>query len=249
LPEIRIPWWNVTTGSREYAGLPIRTLEVDGETGPFRLSSSAKGADEGGLSWFWLPLLGLLLLLLGYWGGVWYRGWIPKATAKASLRARLGSGLTSAASTVAAGAADLVGRLNPAPLLGKVKPKLSRSLPVSSRFLMCVRAANREEEPAAWAECFTDMTCRHLHFDSQTTLPGVAGKILALRPGADREQIERLMQQLDGALYGNQDIDFKRWKKQFRRQVGRGRGLASFSGRKLHLSRARLPELNPRAIG
>ena len=80
-------------------------------------------------------------------------------------------------------------------------------------------------------------------------MPGVTGKILALRPAADREKVESLMQQLDGALYGNLDIDFNRWKKQFRLQVGRGRGLASASGKKIHLSRARLPELNPQASG
>ena len=62
---------------------------------------------------------------------------------------------------------------------------------------------------------------------------------------ADREQLARLMQQLDGALYGHQDIDFKRWKKQFRSQVGRRRGIAGASGRRLHLTHARLPELNP----
>ena len=122
---------------------------------------------------------------------------------------------------------------------------LRKSLPTSSRFLSCVRAANRERDPVIWAERFQDLTCRHLQFDAQTPLPGITGKILALRPGADPEQLRRLMQQLDGALYGNQDIDFPRWKKQFRSQIGRGRGLASSSGRKLHLIRARLPELNP----
>ena len=249
LPEIRLAWWNVTTGSREYAGLPIRTLQVDGEAGPFGLPPSANVTERGALSWFWLPVTGLLLLLLGYWGGVWYKGRSPKVTAKTALISQLGAGLGRAASSVTAGAADLSKRLNPTPLLEKMKPKLSKSLPPSTRFLMCVRTANREEEPAAWAESFSDMTCRHLHFDSQSTLPGVAGKILALRPGADREQVTRLMQQLDGALYGNQDIDFNRWKKQFRRQVSRGRGMASSSGRKLHMSRARLPELNPQTGG
>lgn len=245
LPEIRLAWWNVTTGSREYAGLPIRTLQVDGESGPFGLSTSAAASDRDALSWFWLPLAGLILLLLGYWGGVWYRGRMPQTPGKEPLTERLGSGVRKTAAAVSAGAAELAKRINPAPLLGRIKPHLSTSLPPSTRFLMCVRTANREGDPAAWAERFTDMTCHHLQFDSQTTLPGVTGRILAMRPGADREQLTRLMQQLDGALYGKQDIDFKRWKKQFRSQVGRGRGLASFSGRKLHMSRARLPELNP----
>jgi hypothetical protein len=249
LPEIRLAWWNVTTGAREYAGLPIRTLQVEGEAGTFGLPPSANAIGRGGMSWFWLPLVGLLLLLLGYWGGVWYRGRLPKTSQKEPLSQRLGSGLKSAADRVSSGATDVAKRLNPAPMLGRLKPRLSRSLPPSTRFLMCVRAANREENPAAWADKFQDMTCHHLKFDSQTPLPGVTGRILALRPGADREQVRRLMQQLDGALYGNQDIDFKRWKKQFRRQVGRGQGLARSGGRKLHLTRARLPELNPQTGG
>jgi len=255
LPEIRVAWWNVTTGTKEYAGLPIRTLQVDGESGPFGLSSSASTVARGGLSWVWLPLAGVTLLLLGYWGGVWYRGWAAKEAseagarngASAALRTRLGTGLSRAAATLSAGGAELSRRMNPAPVLRRIKPRLRKSLPPSTRFLSCVRAANREENPAAWAERFQDLTCHHLQFDTQTPLPGIAGQILSLRPGADPEQLRSLMQQLDGALYGNQDIDFMRWKKQFRSQVGRRRGLATLSGKRLHLTRARLPELNPRS--
>jgi hypothetical protein len=111
---------------------------------------------------------------------------------------------------------------------------------------MCVRAANREADPGAWAERFQDMTCRHLHFDAQNPLPGLTGQILRLRPSADREQIERLMQQLDGALYGKQDIDFTRWKKQFNRQISRGRAVIS-GGRQPRFRRPLLPELNPQS--
>jgi hypothetical protein len=249
LPEIRLPWWNVTTGTREYAGLPIRTLQVDGESGPLGLPPSVDARGRGGAAWFWLPLLGLLLLLLGYWGGVWYRGRGEEGPQRASRGPRLSEKLAASLRGAAAGAADRVGalgrRLNPAPLVAGLKPRLSRSLPPSTRFLMCVRSANREDDPAAWAERFQNMTCHHLQFESRTPLPGVTGRILSLRPGAEPEQLERLMQQLDAALYGNQDIDFARWKKQFRRQVGRVRGIARSSGRQLHLSRARLPELNP----
>jgi len=251
LPEIRIPWWNVTTGTLEYAGLPVHTLDVDGDS-----SASPSGAASGGekLGWFWLPLAAVSLLLLGYWGGIWYEG---RATTGASdeagaergaggkLRERFGTGLGSLATSLSAGAAELAKRMNPAPLLARIQPRLSKALPPSSRFLRCVRTANREEDPAVWAERFQDLTCRHLQFDTQTPLPGITGKILALRPGADPEQLRSLMQQLDGALYGNQDIDFRRWKRQFRSQIGRRRGLAGSSGKKLRLIRARLPELNP----
>jgi hypothetical protein len=141
--------------------------------------------------------------------------------------------------------ASAVGRLNPEPLVHRIGPALAKTLPPSSRFLGCVRAANRENDPAAWAERFQQMTCRRVQFDIQTPLPGISGQILNLRPNADRVQIERLMQQLDGALYGNQDIDFRRWKKQFSREVGRGRGLFGGRRRKARFRRPMLPELNP----
>jgi hypothetical protein len=53
------------------------------------------------------------------------------------------------------------------------------------------------------------------------------------------------MQQLDAALYGRQDIDFGRWKKQFLRQVGRGRGLLRVGTRRPYWQRPSLPDLNP----
>ncbi len=245
LPEIRLPWWNITTGSREYATLPIRTLQVDGDSGPFGLPSSTAALAGGGMSRFWLPLLGVGLLLLGYWGGVWYRGYKGKHPDRKALGDRLGLGLRAAASGAAAGLGTFVNRLDPAPALRRMKPQLSRALPPSSRFLMCVRAANREHDPVAWCERFQAMTCHHLRFDAKTPLPGVAGRILALRPSADPEHVRRLMQQLDAALYGHQDIDFGRWKKQFLRQVGRGRGLLRVGARRPYWQRPSLPDLNP----
>lgn len=247
LPEIRLSWWNVETGTREYAGLPIRTPKVEGESGPFGLSASASAAGGGGGAWFWLPLAGLMLLLLGYWAGVWYRGRTPRPEGTPGLARRLADGMRDAGTRAGAAAAELARRVNPAPLLAGIKPRLTRTLPPSTRFLMCVRAADREQDPGAWYDRFQEMTCRHLQFESQTPLPGITGRILTLRPGADREQIERLMQQLDAALYGGRDIDFPRWKKQFRREVGRGRGLLrGRAGRGPRFRRPLLPELNPR---
>ena len=247
LPEIRLPWWDVRNGTREYANLPIHTLQVEGESGPFGLGRSAETAGRGGASWFWLPLIGLVLLLLGYWAGVWYKGRTRPLPAQREILQRLEAGARAAALRAGAGVKAAARRLDPAPVLARVKPALGRALPPSSRFLLCVRAANREGDPAAWAERFQDMTCRHLHFDAKAPLPGVTGQILRLRPGADREQIERLMEQLDGALYGKQDIDFRRWKKQFNRQISRGRGLFRDGARRKHIRRPLLPELNPQS--
>ena len=253
LPEMRLAWWNVTTGTQEHAGLPIRTLQVEGEGGPFGLSASSDKPGGGGVSWFWLPLVGLLLLLVGYWGGVWLQGRAGRAAGKSPLVARLRAGIRAGAARASAGAeaalAGVAKRLDPTPLVSGIQSRLTQALPPSTRFLMCVRAADGEPDPAAWAERFQDMTCRHLQFDGQTPLPGIAGRILSLRPNADPEQVQRLMQQLDAALYGKQDIDFPRWKQQFRRQVSRGRGLLGGGGARPMFRRPLLPALNPQVSG
>ena len=79
-------------------------------------------------------------------------------------------------------------------------------------------------------------------------LPGLVGQVLRLRPGADPDQVIRLLRQLDGALYGGQDIDFGRWKRDFARQVGRVQGLLRTRGGKPRLERPRLPALNPSPV-
>ena len=249
LPEIRLPWWNVTTGTREYASLPIHLLQVEGESGPFGLSSSsAQARRSSGAYWFWLPLIGLVLLLLGYWGGVWYKIWSDRRPAdREALGAQLGRGLRAMGTRLEAGLDHTLSRLAPAPVLRRFGRTLSRALPPSNRFLHCVRLANREPEPERWAQRFQEAARRHLDLDARMPLPGLCGQILRLRPGADRDQIERLLRQLDGALYGRQDIDFQRWKKQFQRQIGRGRGLLrGYRHLRPRLQRPRLPELNPR---
>jgi hypothetical protein len=243
LPEIRLPWWNIKTGTREYATLPIRTLHVQGESA---LSAAATTLTGGGaVSWFWLPVSGLVLLLLGYWGGVWYRSYRERHPARGPMAARVGQGVRAAASEAAAGLGRAVSRLNPAPALRRIRSGMGRTLPASTRLLMCVRAANREREPVAWVRRFQETTYQQLRFDAKTPVQGVTGRILALRPSADPEQVRRLMEQLDAALYGRQDIDFERWKHQFQRQVGRTRGLMRGAWRRTYWRRPLLPELNP----
>jgi hypothetical protein len=54
------------------------------------------------------------------------------------------------------------------------------------------------------------------------------------------------MQQLDGALYGRQDLDFSRWKRDLKRRLRPRRGAAQGLLASLAPRRVYLPELNPR---
>ena len=252
LPEIRIPWYNVATGGRDWASLPLGV-------GNFRAAAEESLFFREGAGFIWLSLAGLLLPVLGFGIGLWYRGHLmaPAAPGQDSIGARLGRGARAAAGAASRGWGQVRDRLQPAPLWGRLRDTLRGVLPSSSRFLSCLRAANRAQDPAVWARHFQDQACRHLPSGPPRpqpgALPGLANQLLRMRPGADPEQIRRLLRQLDGALYGGQDIDFPRWKKEFARQLGRVQGLVGYGhrarNRRPRIEHPRLPALNPRPAG
>lgn len=246
LPEVRLPWWNVTTGTREWASLPARLGGGAAEEG--RRSTRVEDSESG---WFWLglSLSTLLLPMIGFAVGLRYRSWARPHQKRERLGARLGRHAWAAADLARHRLARVRNRLHPAPVLRRLGQNLQGMLPASSRFLRCLRTANREREPAIWARHFQSGACRYLPAGAQTMAvglpPGLGGQVLRLRPGADPDQLTRLLRQLDGALYGGQDIDFRRWKRDFARQVGRLQGFLRSRSRWLRMERPRLPALNP----
>ena len=252
MPEVQVAWWNVDKGTREVAGLPIRTLPTDAEPGGFGLPRFADPRQATGLDLLWIPLAGVLLLLTGYWGGVWLqrRAAAGRPSLGTQVGASVGTALSSALSRAlagaSAGASRLARRLNPAPALASARQGLTQALPAPARLWLCIGAADREADPAGWCQQFQEQACRKLAFDPQESLAGLADKLARVRPGADRTQIERLMQQLDGALYGRQDLDFSRWKRDLKRSLRPRRGAAQGLLASLAPRRVYLPELNPR---
>lgn len=244
LPEIKVPWWNVELGTRQVASLPIHTLGVGGPGGSLGLGATGSG---GGWGKVWLPFAALLLVLAGYWGGVLLRSRTPGEGP--GLAERLRSGLRTTAGVASAQASAVataaMRRLNPAPMATRLRATATGILPPSSHFLMAVRSANRAPDPAGWCARFEKAARGRLRVPSKTMLPNLTERILSLRPGADRAKLTRLMEQLDAALYGRQDIDFPRWKRDFMRQVGRRAGLFRFPLAAGRIRREHLPALNP----
>lgn len=244
LPEIEVPWWNVDTGMREVATLPIRTLSVDGGVGPFRLPASLIA---GGAGWskVWLPLGAILLVLAGYWVGVLYRGRAPAGISAPDLIARLRSGTAEATRLAEDWARRALQRLHPAPVAASLQGAALGLLPESSRLLLVARQAGQTDSPIAWCNRFEQGARRHLRSCSTGSLPNMTERILVLRPRADRAKFTQLMEQLDSALYGRQDIDFPRWKREFMRQIGRAPALLRRRRAESRIRRAHLPALNP----
>jgi hypothetical protein len=244
LPEISVAWWNTDLGAREVAGLPMRTLNIAGEGGPFGMPASMMSGDGWGL--VWLPFVGLVLVLAGYWGGVMY-------ATRPGRAGRSGTGLTTTLSSQLRTVGAIFGarwsriarRLRPGPAVARARSAITAALPPSSRFLMCVSHANQASDPVEWCNRFEADARSRLRFQGEASQPNLTKLILTLRPGADPVTLTRLMRELDAALYGRQGLDFARWKRDFKRQVGRGAGLWRRASRAAPIKRAGLPALNP----
>ncbi|TVQ84107.1 MAG: hypothetical protein EA400_18030 [Chromatiaceae bacterium] len=253
LPELRVAWWNVDSASLQSAGVPIHTLQVAGESGPFGFgrSAAAPRQADSGINWVWPPLIGVALLVLGYWGGVWMQSRRRPVGAgallpRAPLPARLRAGLSHASHRVAAGSTALARRLDPRPGLAAAGRLAVRLTPPGMRVYRCARVAGQASTPAAWALLFQQHACTQMQAQAREPLPRVADRIIRLRPGADQARVRALMAELDRALYNGRPLDFPRWKRDFRRALRPGVG-GLFSMRR-RMRRARLPELNPRPL-
>ncbi len=243
LPEIRIPWWNVRSGTKETASLPIKTLQVAGESGPFGLPLGA-GVLSAGAAGFWLPILGLLLLVSGYWIGVWYKG--RRMAGRQPLPPWLQARLGSLGEDLREGTRSALRRLAPRRWWRRLTPRLGALLPGPLRFWMCLRQVEEEPDPAAWSGKVQRLSCQRLRVSDRAALPAMTERMIALYPRANPEKLHALMAELDGALYGKKPLDFPRWKAELHQQV-RPRLVSSGLFRLGRwYRRARLPELNPR---
>ncbi len=261
LPPVRIAWWNVNTGTRQYASLPIKPLSAGGvrhEGGFFgRFSPTRTLFPAGSPSVFWVPLAAVFGLLLGYWLAVWLRG--RKGGGEPSLPLIPGLGRLRKPAAAALGwmslalkriqpyTSVLTGRLSRriAGYWRRARHKLVYTLPRSLRFWYSMRSMAQETDPEKWCQALMRQAHIHLDMPPQSPLPLIVERIIESQPGIDRERIRNLMHALDRAAYGDDPLDFEDWKKGFKGQI-RPRILPI---RIYPKSRPRryLPELNPKA--
>ena len=266
LPEVGVNWWNVEHDRRERSGVPIRTLSVAGEAGPFGFGQGAAAIGSDGWIWFWLPVGAILLLLIGYWAGVWYRLHGPGARSRSKRRAgarrqgirapgrsrrivetapHIGTRLAQA---LRHGLRRLDPRVPSAALWRHLRARLEALMPASVRVYRCALAAEQATSASEWALRFQSSACRSLSTPTREPLPRMADRLLRLRPGADGERVRALLQQLDQALYNGGELDLQRWKRELRCALRPGWGagwetLGGLLGKRLQ--RPRLPALNP----
>ncbi len=259
LPAARVTWFNVNSGSVERSTLPIKTLAAveSGEGGMGELFGGKTGAlssfTTATLYWL-LPLLGITLLMIGYWLGLRYKsrgggrpspglGFLIPLSAAVSDAARF------VVSAVRNRTGRALGKLNPAPYWNRILVRAGTMLPTPVRFWFWVRCANDEKDPALWCKTLQFLSCRQLALSPYAPLPKMAERIIRFQRSSDPEKMRKLFKELDGAIYGKETIDFERWKQDFNKQVRPSLfGLTAGSDPAAPRRQNKLPELNPKAV-
>jgi hypothetical protein len=111
-------------------------------------------------------------------------------------------------------------RVSPRRRFHRLRTWTGRQLPVSWQLWFCLRAVAREGDPGEWAQALQILAVKHLGVRPQANLKHLGKSIVACHPRANAQQVDRLMGQLDEAVYGGTPIEsFERWKHEFKSQI------------------------------
>lgn len=238
IPTINLTWWNTTTNKRESTILPSRLLSAPGGLMANLSERLSGGPFVAGSAWvFWLPLIVFAFLIGLYWTWIWAKG----RRFGQRFRFHIAEKLNPMHSKVG----RLLARLSPRRHLHNLRRAFADSLPRSSRLWYCVRVADQETDPTIWSLVLRFLVQRRLAVQAQVPMSELAEIIIDIHPAADAARIRSLLYELNGAVFGNREIqDFERWKSDFKSQV-RPRLSISQWLKKTRPSRSELPVLNP----
>jgi hypothetical protein len=109
-----------------------------------------------------------------------------------------------------------------------------------------MHALEREDDPAEWGQALQILAAKHLGVRSHAHLRHIGERIVACHPRANASQVQRLMGELDEAVYGGAPIkSFARWKRDFKNQIKPSLLRIRFRCRLTSVQRRALPGLNP----
>jgi len=259
LPPAKVTWFNVKSGQVEQATLPIKTLE-QAESSAESLFGDAAGLlpSLGPNTLYWLlPLLAVLMLLAGYWLGGRRKGGrrnggrrhLPGLAFLIPLLQPLSDAVRSGFGGLRGHTGRAVARMSPMPYWNRVQVWAGNRLPTPVRFWYWVRCANDEKEPALWSKTLQFLSSHHLAISPYAPLPKFAERVIRFHRGSNPERMRQLFKELDGAIYGDESIDFERWKQEFSAQVRPNLFTFTAAADPTAPSKEKgLPELNPRAV-
>jgi hypothetical protein len=239
LPGVSMNWWNVRYNRPEVAALLTDQINVMGPTNPGHGGLGSGGTL--GSAFFWLPMgIAVGILLFGWLSAFLGDGRLPGTESIKNLFRPVLGQLYPPLVAIAS-------RLSPRRSLHRLRTWTGRQLPVSWKLWFCLRAIAREDDPAEWAQALQILSSKHLGVRPQAHLRQLGENIVRCHPRANAEQVDRLLIELDEAVYGNKPIrSFPRWKREFKSQIKPGLFPIRFRQCSADSrSPAELPALNP----
>lgn len=258
IPQVAVTWWNVDKKRREQSIIPSRRLQMapaDGAAadaaGSGGASASRRMALETPAIWIGV-IIAAFLTGLGWrrlsermqrWDASLFHGRLTGSWRKT--RRLVGASFAHAFAPVGEFFAALRRRLSPRRLYHRGRAVLAGSLPRPLRLWFCVRTVRLETNPDDWASVLRFVLEKRLAISAQKPMGQLAGELAAIHPGSDRQQLERLLRQLEAASFGRRPLgDFEAWKRQFMRQI-RPHPWTWLRARPAGGPAAGLPALNP----
>ena len=244
VPDLQVAWWDLNRNAETYSRIPLGGIWAEGEAAPAEPVGIASPLTEHALAYYWLPLVGTLIL--GFALG-------------ARLAPRLREPLAHSLDTVAHGSAEL---LQPVRSLGQggrgavasvrtwtrskiaqavelvagrlLRPVLAR-MPVSWRLRAWLRRIRFADEAPRVAVLVQGLAVDMLRVAPNTALGQVAA-------GLGDARLAELLRELEVAVYAGQSIELRRWKRDFSSALRKLLRKRRSAQRRL---RAQLPALNP----
>jgi hypothetical protein len=255
LPDLRISWWNTQNDTPQYTSVPIKPIEVSGSgfrgDGVFGLTETSTLFPAGSPAAFWIPVSVIFGVIFGYWLAVWISNRRKKEIPIPAF-APLTNAMKRPFKYMAPAFAPLGEKfratravLNPVNRWQKLRRQAIGMLPLSIRFWFCVRFVEEENDPEVWGYTLRFLANKHLNLPARAPFSDIGNRILQFHPKADPIKVRKLVHDLDQSLYGHQELDFEKWKAEFKHEIRpRLRLYPSFAAKQPG-RRQRLPELNP----
>jgi hypothetical protein len=237
LPGITINWWNVRHNRPEVAALITDRIDVMGPVNPDRGGTGASVIP----GYFWLPMgVAVSILLFGWLSAFMGDGTVPGTESiKILFRSVLGK--------LYPPLVVFANRFSPRRSFHRLRTWTGRQLPTSWKLWFCLRAVARENDPAEWAQALQILAAKHLGVRPQAHLRQLGESIVRCHPRANAAQVDRLLAELDEAVYGSKPVrSFPNWKREFKNQIKPGLFAVHFSKYSISSrTSAELPDLNP----